>query len=774
MGLFKNDLNLSRKLVWATLLFILGIIAGYYSYLNYRWSLGFLVGLSLLLPIVYLTKKQAVNILLISLFFAAGLAWIDRYESRLYSLDPWTEQNITVTGQVAEIIPRDYQVVINITDIDGMLLDTSAKVAVETVWGDTNNYGWGDVVRFAGRLKSPLPQVNPGGFSQRDYWRQNGVGYILDAGQKGEILREAKGLKKYTAVAREKIYQLINDHLPQEEGGILLGILLGDKKAMDDDFYLTSQKLGIAHIFAVSGQHVAVLLAFYLIGARLVKLPSWPTIIGAAVLLGSFGLLVGFTPSVNRAIIMGILGLLAVKWLKFKDFYTILAVAALIIILSNPFTLFNAGFQLSFITTWGLYFLTPLVSRLFAFLPQKAALVLAVPIAAHLASMFITLYHFNTVSLLSPLINLIVVPVVSLLVPLLFIAVIFAPLGIISQPFIYLAGGLAYWQIFFIESFTRWFSEGHIYLPRPPLIAVFLYYLALILLKEIDRFKEVIAKIPVRIKPVPVLIFILLLLFWAGTVPKDRNLEVAFLDVGQGDGVVLKTPYNQYVVVDGGPGSTTVSQYLRYKGVNKIALVILSHPDTDHINGLFTVLKEFKVDTILVPPDVEQSEELRQLKTLAREKKTRIVEGRKGVNLRLRPGINFQVLAPGQDYQGLSVNNASLIINCAYNNLDFLFTGDVDKEILDGLLPLNREIEVIKIPHHGSRGSFAESFYQGIKPKVAVISAGRENRYGHPHIEVLEGLKAVGAHIYRTDRQGAVIFSSDGEKLWVKTMLADN
>ena len=236
---------------------------------------------------------------------------------------------------------------------------------------------------------------------------------------------------------------------------------------------------------------------------------------------------------------------------------------------------------------------------------------------------------------------------------------------------------------------------------------------------------------------------------------------------------MLRTPHNQYVVLDGGPGSNTISQYLRYKGVNNVALVILSHPDSDHINGLYNVIKEFQVETLLVPPDVAHSEELQRLKDLAKDKGTVIVEGKRGVTLKLQPGISFQVLAPEKDaLEGLDVNNASLIVNCAYGKQDFLFTGDVDKEIMEELLPLNREIEVIKIPHHGSRGSYMENIYQELNPRIAVISVGRDNRYDHPHPEVLQGLEDLGIQIYRTDRQGAVIFSTNGEDLWVKTMLS--
>lgn len=765
----KENMNLSRKLVWGSIILILGIISGYFTHIYYLWSILLLLSLFILLFLAYFSGQGVVQGLLIVFIFVLGFTWIDWNEKNLYFLEKWYNENIQITGEVADIIPRDNQVVLKIISINGMNLKNAGKITVQTAWADTNVYHWGDKVAFKGKLEKPLPQVNPGGFSERDYWRQKGIGYKLSGIREGKILEKAQGIKKYTKTVREEIYGLINTSLPSDEAGLLLGLLLGDKKGINKDFYSTTQKMGIAHVFAVSGLHIGVILAFYLGVTRLFKLSYTLTIFGASILLGSYCLLAGFTSSVVRASIMGFLGLLAVKWLRYKDFYTILAAAAWIIILSDPLSIFSIGFQLSFITTWGLFYFLPLGQRLFSFLPEKAALVLAVPVAAQMASLPVTLYHFNTLSLLAPLMNLIVVPIVSVLMPLLFITLFLAFFwGTLAQPFILLAGGIAYLLSSFIDYFTQVFSQGHVYLARPSLIVIAGYYLCLIFLRETGSFKGILSKISWKIKLLTVLMPVLLVLW---IILRPLPLEVVFLDVGQGDGAVLRTPHNYYVVIDGGPGSTTVTQYLRYQGVNKVALVILSHPDADHINGLYQVLKDFTVETLLVPPDVGESQELIQLKALAQKKNTRIIEGKQGLFLKLR-NVTFQVLAPDvKILEGKDTNEASLIVNCTYGNQDFLFTGDVSKNIMEGLVPLERNIEVIKVPHHGSRGSYTDTFYKEIKPKVAIISAGRDNRYGHPHLEVLEGLAEEKVKIYRTDKQGAVIFYTDGEDLWVRTML---
>ena len=268
MVLFKRDLNPSRKLVWILIFLVLGIIVGYYTSLDYSWSLFVLLVLAFLSFTGYIFTRRTIKAFLILMVFVAGIAWIDFNEKSLIILEKWHKQTISISGQVAEIIPRDYQVVIDIASIDAESLDTPAKVVVKTAWGDGNTYRWGDKVEFTGRLEKPMPQTNPGGFSEQDYWRQKGVGYILDAAKEGRVVEKAAGIKYYTLLVREGIYKLINSYLPSEEGAILTGLLLGDKKAMDEDFYATAQKMGIAHVFAVSGLHVGVVLAFYLMVTR--------------------------------------------------------------------------------------------------------------------------------------------------------------------------------------------------------------------------------------------------------------------------------------------------------------------------------------------------------------------------------------------------------------------------------------------------------------------------------------------------------------------------
>ncbi|MFZ7103332.1 MAG: DNA internalization-related competence protein ComEC/Rec2 [Peptococcaceae bacterium] len=762
-------MNVARDLVSYTLFFISGLILGYYTLLPDQFALFILSVLLIVLVVSYICfSRPYYKLILMLVFFFLGLFILDYQEADLHSLDRWAGQELKAGGTVKSV--ADNYLILEVNTVNKEQIKGKPGLVVYLSRRDSQPYRPGEQASFRGLLVKPLPATNPGGFSARDYWRQKGVGYQLNALSPGQVIGGARSFPVYVARLQDSIYRMIKENLPEREAGILLGLLLGDKDQMDKGFYEAAQKLGIAHVFAVSGLHVGLILAFFLVSCKLLKLPDLFILPGSLFLLAGYSLITGLTPSVVRASIMALLGLLSVKILKYRDFYTILAAAALLILLINPLSLFSISFQLSFVTTLGIVYLMPVVKKGLFFLPDKVSTILAVPVAAQLAALPLTVYYFNTLSLLAPFYNILLVPLVAFLIPLLFAALVlsFFYSGL-AQPFILLAGGLTY-GISGIITFLDRSLSGYLYLGSPAPVLIIGYYCLLAGLKEADRIKKLV---PANLRYVVVLILIAVLTSIA--IPGPPSLEIVFLDVGQGDGAVIKTPYNKYVVIDGGPGESTVAAYLKYRGVNKVALVVLSHPDHDHINGLSKVLEDFKTEVLLVPPDVADSEALAGLKSLAVQEGTQVIEGRPGMVLNFPSQTGLQVLSPDLSKIHLpDTNNTSLVINCTYRDQDFLFTGDIDKEVLYRLTPRLEDIEVIKIPHHGSQDAYSGRFYSRVKPDFAVISAGRGNRYGHPHSLVTDGLQKNGIRVYRTDTQGAVIIKTDGRSLHFDTMLENN
>ncbi|MFZ5946012.1 MAG: DNA internalization-related competence protein ComEC/Rec2 [Bacillota bacterium] len=759
--------NLSRALAIAVVFFIFGIVIGYFTEFTYYMPLAIA---SFLLITFLLAPKPAQRSLLLFSILMLGIFWIDFHEADTYLLEEWSGEKVKIEGEIAGFsISKDVQEV-TVSKINGKALSSQSKIAVFLGRDDTQKYYWGKKVSFTGVLEKTLSAVNPGGFSERDFWRQKAIGYKLKVHGSGKIEERGHLIGYYITKLRGEIHNLININLPQQEAGIILGLLLGDKGSIDQEFYESAQKMGIAHIFAVSGLHVGMVLTFYLVLTKYLKLPDTIIFTGAICLLIAYSLVTGLTPSVLRASIMALLGMAAIKLLRFKDFYTVLAFAAFIILLYNPLAVFNVGFQLSFAAAWGLVYIIPLAKKVAFFLPDKHRILLAVPLAAQLATLPLTVYYFNTLSFLAPFYNLLAVPIVSLLIPILFGALFLSIISVyLAQPLILLGGGLVYVLIIIIDNLRESVGAGYFNIATPSLVMICGYYILLIGIKEYGRIKKFFGKYGFLFSIILIIFFLYLAL------PNTVSFEAAILDVGQGDGAVIQTPANQFIVIDGGPGTNAITGYLRHKGVNKIALAVLSHPDSDHINGLLPVITQFKVNTLLVPPEIGNSELFNELKKIAVKKKVKIIEGKPDMLIKIPGNVLLRVLSPDLDKKlNWDTNNASLVVNLTYNNQDFLFTGDIDGNILYKLLPSINDIEVIKIPHHGSKGSFSESFYDNLRPDFAVVSAGRGNRYGHPHPEVIQGLQEAGIKIFRTDQNGAVIIKAVGNRLEFKTMLVSN
>jgi competence protein ComEC len=252
-----------------------------------------------------------------------------------------------------------------------------------------------------------------------------------------------------------------------------------------------------------------------------------------------------------------------------------------------------------------------------------------------------------------------------------------------------------------------------------------------------------------------------------------RPLEITFLDVGQGDCILIRTPFRQHILVDGGGdsvywqergrnvGMTTVVPYLRHRGVRHIDLVISSHPHEDHLHGLLAVLEHFSVGMIIDSGQTHTSPTYRKYLELIMEKRIPYQRLRAGDQVLLRGGVSLSILHPHQFLSGTGsdLNNNSLVIRLAYQGRSVLLTGDIDREGLEDLLKRGglTPVDLVKVPHHGSRAALVPEFYQVVQPRHAVISVGR-NSFGHPHPDVLGFLELSGITALRTDQEGAVSF----------------
>ncbi len=255
---------------------------------------------------------------------------------------------------------------------------------------------------------------------------------------------------------------------------------------------------------------------------------------------------------------------------------------------------------------------------------------------------------------------------------------------------------------------------------------------------------------------------------------KPQFLEVSFFDIGQGDAIFIETPNNYQILIDGGPTSAILEKLGKEMPFwdRTIDLIVLTHPEHDHIAGLLEVLKRYKVDFILWSGVLRDTGEYKEWKKLIEDEDVKIKIAKIGQKI-LTPKIFFDVLHPFEDLEGKEVkntNNTSIALRLVFNNNSFIFTGDfyksIEKKLVDRGLYLNSD--VLKVGHHGSKTSTSEKFLEEVNPEIAVISAGKENSYGHPHPEVLDILDKYDIKVLRTDRDGDIKITSDGQNIEIK------
>lgn len=276
-----------------------------------------------------------------------------------------------------------------------------------------------------------------------------------------------------------------------------------------------------------------------------------------------------------------------------------------------------------------------------------------------------------------------------------------------------------------------------------------------------------------RIYVLSVLLLATIFTGYAVYVESPSDLKVSFLDVGQGDAILINTSQHQQILIDGGPGKAVLRELSKEMPFydRSIDVVIATHPDADHIGGLPDVLTNYNVGIVMEPGVESDTSIYKEFEKIIQEKNIKRILARRGMRIELSDGAYLLILFPDRNMVGSDTNDASIVAKLVYGNTSFLFTGDSPKKIEDYLISLDAEsldVDVLKAGHHGSKTSSSESFVGYASPEYTVISVGTNNRYGHPNQEVLDTLNNFGAKILRTDLSGRIIFKSDGVNLEVK------
>ena len=700
-------------------------------------------------------------------------------------------RDVTLAGVVVRPPQRGSEhvrAVVSVEHIDSAGRSSPADGLVLVTFPQSSDVLYGDRIAISGRLVRPPPAGNPGEFSYRDYLASRGIGAVLYPQRHAHVHVTEHGLATPILAAadivRRRMTSFLLTALPGQRGALMASLLLGDDGAIGPEARDDFARSGLLHVLVVSGAQVGLVLASVLWLGRLLRVPLLPASGVAAAVTLFFALMTGWVPSVARAAMMALIGLAAPLLQRGRDAHAALAVAALALLVSQPLLLFDAGFQLSFAATWGLIFIAPVLTLHLSALPRSLRSLFAMTVAAQIAVGPLLAYHFLQISVVGLAANLIVIPLVALLVPAGFavavVGAVIPTLGVSLAPVLGPPADAVRWTA---AVFAR-LPLSAVPVEAPSLLGIAGFYAVLVATVEWLRGRVRVTRAAIVAAVSGAVALALWAQVFAATVPPQ--LVITFLDVGQGDSIVVQAPSGRTMLVDGGGeveghmtgydvGARRLVPALRRLHLRTIDIMLLSHPHEDHVGGLIAALQNFPVGLVLDSGFEHPAPSYPRFLRLVEAQQIPYRLARRGQRLDLGDGAAAAVLNPRDPLivgSSSDVHANSVVARLAYGATSVLLTGDIEALTEAILLGDGTDLHstVLKVAHHGSATSSTPVFLDAVAPQVAVISVGAMNPFGHPHRATLEALQAVGAAVYRTDVHGAVTVASDGVQVWVRTV----
>lgn len=617
-----------------------------------------------------------------------------------------------------------------------------------TAYGDGLELVAGQRIRAAAaRLAVPIGFRNPGGFDYVTHLARDGI-HVTGSTRTDDVTALDAPAAPWHERVRRRAVTAIDGTLPPASAALLAGLLLGERRSLPPEIDDGFRRAGVYHVLAVSGFNVALVASAVFLLARLIGLGRRSAAASAGVVVLAFGAVVGPQPSVLRAVVMAMLVLAAVLLDRETEVLNSLAAAALLILAFRPWDLLDPGFQLSFAATAGIV-LAPHSRR-----PILGAL--AVSAAAQVAVLPITLWHFHQVSVVGLVANLIVVPLAA-------VATVVGLAGAVLAFAWDAAGRVAFdaiWPVLLAlraaVALAAAVPHALVYLPAPPGPAIVAYAATLVLAAFAWRVRGTNMRWTRWSGGMALgaLVVAVVIAVWPLARPRDGRLHVAMLDVGQGDALVIEGTDGRAVVVDAGPGGAgrldagerVVAPYLWWRGLLRVRATVVTHDHADHAGGMAAVRARFPGAEVWTAADLASTPR----------------------------ALGGAVLSALPVSVGTRPNDHALVLRLDYGAASFLLTSDIPGVAERALLARGAPIDatVLKVAHHGARDSSTPAFLAAVRPAVAAVSVGARNPYRHPDPGALTRLTAAGARVLRTDRDGALLFETDGRILSVTTWVS--
>lgn len=769
---------MKRPLLIAAIAYINGILIGVYL----SKSIPLFVILSIIVSLITSFKKNTYRnaICMYLIFMCISSIYVYNknlnYESKYKKYD---NKNISIEGTIiSDIEEKEYNYTFTIRTKGDYFLVNLKKNKEEI------SLEYGDKLQISGEYQEPNKARNYKGFDYKNYLKINKIyGIIRVDLYTNIIIKHQKNLSNFKLLIhkiREKLKQNIQELLTKETYALGIGILIGDNSRINEKIVEDFKNSNLSHMLAVSGAHInyVVLTVSILFTKKRAGIKAQRVV--TIMMMLFFMELTQMTSSVVRAGISCIIYMLASLLYRKADVINAMAISILLILLNNPFKLFDIGFQLSYAGTLGIILFCkliniPIKNKLLKYLKDS----IIISISANIFIIPIMMYQFNTISLTFILSNLLAGPLlgISIILEIIVLLISFMSINIAAIP-----AKVLNILLILIINIANWFSNieiSKIYVITPQIISIVAYYLicAAIILKQKNR---------------KIIVIIMLTVLIINLFPTPKKLRINFIDVGQGDSTLIRTETNKVILIDSG-GSTASSSfdvgnkvllpYLLDRRIKKIDFIIVSHFDADHCQAFETVIDNINVRKVVVCKQSMITQEYLNIINKCKKKNIKIIVVERGDKLKIDKRTEFEILHPGERFLddgkgGLNANAIVCKMNYKLNNgktFSILFTGDIEVEAekeLEQVYGKKLKADILKVAHHGSKTSSREEFIKLVSPKIALIGVGENNKFGHPADITLERLEKENVKVYRTDKMGEVsITVNKNGRIKVKTQI---
>ncbi|MFC1580858.1 DNA internalization-related competence protein ComEC/Rec2 [Thermodesulfobacteriota bacterium] len=808
-----------RPLIAILLSFLAGLLFGALFLPHHSpWVIVLSFSLILIILVLWIISHKTRFQLILPGFFLLGIFLIQQgyHSSDLHS---WAERGkrVTIEGVVLEPSKRMEDRIRLLLRADWILLEGRERRVNDRILVNIFQKGRafvaGEKIRLSAKLRPFRNFNNPGRYNYERAMQVRGITCAASVSDGRRIVSMGRGRLGFPGNLLEKVRSPVRDffseNLSPDDRALYLALVLGERQELTPEVREPFDRAGLGHILAVSGLHIGLVAWLVFTAAIFCLSRSYWLVLrfslrkAAAILtcfpVIAYACIAGFQVSSQRAMIMVLAFLLSIVLGREKDLWSTLALAALLVLAINPLAIFSISFQLSFFAVTGILWLTPALhrrmfqsnwdleskktfsSRLLAY----AAGLISVTLSATIFLLPLTAFYFHRVSLVSLPANLLVVPVMGFWVlPLGLLASLSLPF---SQPLAAFFLGLGTWGLEWIReiagALTR-FSWSSIWVITPNILELSGMYGLLFFLFFFRGRRWAKAGLCLILLLMTVDVF-----YWVYRTQFNPHVKVTFLDVGQGSSALVQLPGGKRMLIDGGgypgnffdTGRMVVAPFLLREKIKRVDYLILSHPQSDHMNGLGFIASHFNPREFWSNGVHVQTSVYRELMAIISSKNIKArtpLELAGGMEI---SEVKIDVLhpptapgeSPGQD-NNLGVNNLSLVLKLTYRGVSILFPGDLEKEgeaMVVSRAGSSLGSDVLVAPHHGSRGSCTKAFLEKIRPRVVIISCGKGNTFGFPHRETIQRIKEVKGRVIRIDRAGAIDLTISPKGLDISSFL---